>query len=205
MQYELWHVRETALKEVMFGLGRKAKFPEELMLIALIEAEDPEDVFRKTQHLDEGPWWHQHSGVQILTDWWKVRSTSMGDAVREVGGKAYRYAFLGVEEIHPEDDLSKTGINVISDEEIAAKEGPFVVMCSRVSECAKHAIIKGSKQFDCDGCGEKVWMSPATLQAFLKMKKPIRLCQQCVGKRIDQEREAESGEGTDQGRSVSPS
>jgi hypothetical protein len=67
----------------------------------------------------------------------------------------------------------------IQDLNAAGKVMPFV--CQR---SATPAPIPNCHRMKCDGCGEEVWMSPATKMAFDQINKKLIVCLQCLAKHI---------------------
>lgn len=88
--YQVYHAVQPN-----FGFGEKLSFPKDFVLVAKVEAESLEEVFRLTNHIDHD--WRQNPGVMPSNV--ARRSTSVGDVVVEVGGKTWECAPCGWEEI----------------------------------------------------------------------------------------------------------
>lgn len=47
------------------------------------------------------------------------------------------------------------------------------------------SMIPNCHRMICDGCGQQVWMSPATRLVFDKVAKPLVICVDCLKKQMD--------------------
>ena len=56
-------------------------------------------------------------------------------------------------------------------------------LCMRVKDVPR-APIRGAVRKTCEVCGELVWMSPGTCEAWLKIKKSKIYCPQCCQKEL---------------------
>ena len=72
------------------------KFPEDYEVVAAVEADDIDDVFRKTNHIEED--WTTNEGV-IPTKPNGCRSTSVGDVIVDAAGNRKICASVGWKDI----------------------------------------------------------------------------------------------------------
>ena len=87
--FEVYHALHPT-----FGFGKKPKFPQEYEKIAIVETDSIDDVFRLTNHIDSD--WTYNNEVK----WTKsggMRSTSVGDVVKDQKGVKYYCAPIGWE------------------------------------------------------------------------------------------------------------
>ena len=93
MRYEVYHALSPN-----FGMGEPKEFPLQYELVAVVECTGLEDVFEKTNHIDHA-WTDNPEVVEQFIQSVRQRSTSVGDVVAEVGGKAFRCEGCGWKEI----------------------------------------------------------------------------------------------------------
>ena len=91
MRYEVWHS-----KEITSFLDPKPTFPEDYNMVAEVECEDEEDVFRATNHIDSD--WTKNPEV-IVCRKNPCRSTSVGDVIVDEDGVALYCAPCGWEDM----------------------------------------------------------------------------------------------------------
>lgn len=202
MLYELYHVKTSAQLQVMFGLGRKAKFPDEYSMVAKVEADSPEDLYRKTQHGDEGPWWAQ-TGTLIYNR--RVRSTSSGDACKGPDGKVLRFGMNGLESVREGDEKEPPIIALMTEEEMKNNQDHVFVTCVKVENSNPEKVYPGSTQLECERCRAKVWISPGTLESFKIMPNASINCTDCVQEQTQRLKEEQDATGNEEGGSPQPS
>jgi hypothetical protein len=93
--YKVYH-NSACLDHLSFHWGDKVMpQTDKLDLVATVNAESLEDVFRCTNHID-WEWWENPNVLSFL----KSRSTSCGDVIEEMDtGKRYVVAAVGFKEM----------------------------------------------------------------------------------------------------------
>ena len=94
MLFTVYHNNE--LPSLMAKAAQAAKaFPDGFKKVAVVDADNIDEVFRITNHIDEA--WYGNPEVKELFD--KGRSTSVGDVVVEENGTAHYCAAFGWEQM----------------------------------------------------------------------------------------------------------
>ena len=86
---KVWHAKNPT-----FGLTEQ-NFPDDYELVAEVNTDNLEIVFRQTNHIDY-PWW-ENDDVKVIK---KSRSTSVGDVV-EINGKFWLCETIGFSKLYP--------------------------------------------------------------------------------------------------------
>lgn len=73
---------------------------------------------------------------------------------------------------------------VQSIEDVNQSGDVMTFVCLRESH-GTSCVVAGSRRTHCDGCGEAVYMSPATTTTFDKMSKKLILCVECMAKQAE--------------------
>ena len=125
IMFELFHVKRG--KET-WGWDPTPHFPEDYDFIARVEAEELEDVFALTNHIEWN--WMDNSGVFPIVK--EARSTSVGDVVKDlrtgeyflcerIGWKKFRFPELTREELEKVTEKILEEIGIIKKEENKVK------------------------------------------------------------------------------------
>ena len=91
MRYTIWHVKQPT-----FDLGAKPVFPDFYDRVAIVEAQNRDDVFRIGNHIDSD-WTKNPEVIQCFKR--PVRSTSVGDVVEDENGNKHYVAPVGWKEV----------------------------------------------------------------------------------------------------------
>jgi len=103
MRFEVWHARVPTFDRYVREDSpanpnrQRQRFPQDYDKVAVVEADDVEEVFAMTNHIDHP--WTDNDGVVELPAGRQVRSTSVGDVVVTPDGKKMYCNPMGWEEI----------------------------------------------------------------------------------------------------------
>lgn len=92
MKYKVYHAINPT-----FGFGKQPEFPNEYELVAEVECDGVEDVFRITNHIDTN--WTGNPEVIEVYKTNGCRSTSVGDMAVDQNGKAFYCDMVGWKDV----------------------------------------------------------------------------------------------------------
>ena len=81
MRFDIYHADKPT-----FGFGKDPKFPEEYTKVATVDADEVDDTFRITNHIEHN-WTTNPEVIEMYS--FKARSTSVGDVVVDENGIAH--------------------------------------------------------------------------------------------------------------------
>ena len=93
MKFKVYHAINPT-----FGFGDRPKYPSDYKQVAIVEAEDIEEVFRITNHIDDN-WENNPEVLEVIGN--GHRSTSVGDIVVDENGVVNRCEIVGWVKVPP--------------------------------------------------------------------------------------------------------